>query len=92
MKNYEYIKKTARSSEDAPSHWPKGVVPITMNGLSLLGLDEDNQPYWDGKPVIIKKKIRLAKWELAASLLADFGVLCGGIGQLITAIKPYVMP
>ncbi|MBB3525384.1 hypothetical protein FHX03_004750 [Rhizobium sp. BK456] len=35
--------------EKAPSDWPDGVKPISMQGISLLGIDADNNLYWDGR-------------------------------------------
>lgn len=49
-KDWEHTRKFRYSHEAPPPRWPKGVQSISMNGLSLLGIEPNtNEPYWDGK-------------------------------------------
>ncbi|MCF3638737.1 hypothetical protein LXM94_01965 [Rhizobium sp. TRM95111] len=58
----------------APSHWPKGVGPISWNAFELLGVDDADNLYWDGKR--IKTEVALGKAaQLVGGLIALFTFL-----------------
>lgn len=48
----------ATSDLKAPAHWPDGVLPISLEGLSLLGIDQKaNSLYWDGQALVTKRRL-----------------------------------
>jgi len=48
-----------------PPDWPSAVQPLSIEGVSLLGIDPTtNKLYWDGKPIVVRDRVRLGLWEL----------------------------
>ncbi|MDT8333215.1 hypothetical protein RQ831_19360 [Roseomonas gilardii] len=67
-------------TEDLPAHWPKGVRPIDVGELDLLGIDSSNKLYWDGKE--INYKLRLNWWQnIIAGLaaIASLATIASGV-------------
>ncbi len=63
--DWDRIRKNVFASTNAPSHWPRDVHPISMEGLDLLGIDRKNNLYWDGDLVRTSVSTR---WKVAAIL------------------------
>ena len=59
----------AQSTASAPTHWPLGVRPISVEGLSSLGVGDDGRVYWDGKVIVTEKRITLSFWQKVAGFL-----------------------
>ena len=79
--NWEEIRRNARATAyDAPPEWPHNVKQISMGGISLLGIDDQNQLYWDGKPVEIKRRLKLSWLQFFAAAIVGLATVVGGIG------------
>ena len=74
------------SSTDT-SHWPPGVGSITWNDIGRLGVGPDNRLYWDGRPVVVERRLVLSLpqpqkiWAAVfafAALLAAIGTVAQG--------------
>lgn len=59
------------------------IHPITSNDIEKLGLDENNQLYWDGKPIVIKQRIILGWWVYLAIIIVTFSALGSFIIELL---------
>ncbi|WP_297812872.1 hypothetical protein [uncultured Methylophaga sp.] len=55
------------------------IKSITIDELDHLGIDEDNNLYWHGKPVHIKQKIELESW-------LNIAIISGAISTVVIAI------
>ncbi|MDX3926544.1 MAG: hypothetical protein QHC90_12180 [Shinella sp.] len=72
--DWDKIREAHAANADTPAHWPKGVKPISSEGLSLLGIDQDNFLHWDGKR--LKKEVHLSwvaksvGWLVAGSTIS----------------------
>ena len=66
---------------------PDGVHPIGIEDLERLGIDADNQLFWDDKRVEIRRPLMLT-WpqKLLAVIVTVFAVL-GGFGALVSGVK-----
>lgn len=70
MIDWEQVRKHRYSDSPAPPTWPVGVRPISIEGLSLLGIQESTGGlHWDGQPVVTEK--RLASYERRLALACD---------------------
>jgi hypothetical protein len=77
--NWAAIRAT-RFNKERPAEWPEGVRCISLEGLSLLGIHEETgNLYWDGKEIVIKRRLRLETLERWIALL----VACGTFGSFI---------
>ena len=65
---WDHIRQTAMSP-DAPSDWPDGVRAISTNGLALIGLNENFELFWDGKPIEIRKPLSFTFWQKVMATL-----------------------
>ncbi|MEW5424667.1 hypothetical protein [Amorphus sp. 3PC139-8] len=64
---WAHVRATRYSKTPPPEDWPSGVMPISLEGLSLLGLDpKTNRLYWDGKELQIKRRLDWPERILAA--------------------------
>ena len=59
---------------------------ISLEGLALLGLDNQTQLYWDGKPVAITQRLTLSRRQKTWAALTAIGILLGGLGALAIGI------
>jgi hypothetical protein len=78
--DWDRVRKNRFAKDQPPSDWPEGVCGISLEGLNLLGVDEkSNNPYWDGKEVVLRTIFRLATFEkglaIACLLIATGGLL-----------------
>ena len=66
-----------------PPDWPSAVQPLSIEGVSLLGIDPTtNKLYWDGKPIVVRDRVRLGLWELILVIL----IACGTFGSFIVEL------
>jgi hypothetical protein len=57
---------------EPPKDWPAGVVPISMEGLSLFGINEaTGQLYWDGDKIETKFSLSARDRFLAIAVAAS---------------------
>jgi hypothetical protein len=62
------------------SNWPEDVEPITLDSLARLGIDRDDQLYWDGKRVEIQQRLKLSCLQTAFALVVGLAAIIGGFG------------
>jgi len=55
---------------DAPREWPQSVEPVSLQDLARLGIDPDNQLYWDGRRVEVRRRLVLTLPQKMIALLA----------------------
>lgn len=55
------------------------IETIGMEDLDRLGIDEENNLYWDRKPLVTEEKITLQKW-------VNFAIVIGAVSTLCLAI------
>ena len=56
-------------SEVPPEHWPPGVQQMNIGQIGMLGVDNENQLYWDGRPVEIRRRVSLSFWQAVGTFL-----------------------
>ncbi len=49
---------------------PEGLRPISMEGLSLLQIDDSGRLFWDGKPIEVSKAFTLTWWQKVGAVVA----------------------
>jgi hypothetical protein len=80
--NWERMRATAFADAEAPAGWPRDVRPISFNGLTLFGIDGQRQLCWDGRPVEIKKLLRLTTWQRIGAVLVTLSAVAGATVQV----------
>jgi hypothetical protein len=82
--DWEHLRQLAGSQVGA-SGWPQNVKAITMQGLNLLGVDDENRLYWDGRPVEIRRRLDLSFWQKVGAWAAGLGIVIGCVGLGVNA-------
>ena len=87
--NWEKIKETKWSDATPPKDWPPGITPISMNGLTLLGISQtDGRLFWDGKEIVVQTRLlKLRGFELFLLIVAAVGTLMQGIATFVPWLK-----
>ena len=78
----------ATSQEPIPDHWPKHVYPISLDGLSFLGVGDDGLIYWDGKPIEMKRA--LTYWQRVGALTVTLSAIVGAVAAALNAYADLV--
>jgi hypothetical protein len=64
MVNWENTRAN-KFSNARPDDWPKDVIAISLDGLTLFGIHEGTGAlYWDGKEVVLRRTVRFGPLEL----------------------------
>ncbi|MBV9654259.1 MAG: hypothetical protein JOZ42_06815 [Acetobacteraceae bacterium] len=74
-------------SGTAPPGWPPHVRPIDIEDLGRVGISADNELFWDGRRVEVRRRLSLTKIEKAIALLVSLCAVLGGIGGFMTGIN-----
>lgn len=78
-------KHGAQSLNEAPLHWPDGVRPISLEGLSLVGVADDGRLYWDGIPVEVARTFTLSWWQRVAAILVSLSAVIAAAAACVSA-------
>ena len=66
----------------APATWPSGIRSIGIDEMDALGVDAEGIIYWHGKPLQIRQKFELRRWEFSLLVGATVGALLQGIAAM----------
>jgi hypothetical protein len=61
--------------------WPEGVRIMSLEQLDNLGIDERGGLYWHGKPVEVKSRFKLSRWQAIGALLVGTFAVIGAVGS-----------
>jgi hypothetical protein len=74
-------------SNERPDDWPKDVIAISVDGLSLFGIHKATGAlYWDGKEIVVRRTIRFGapeRWIGVVAAAGTFGSFLVQIGRAI---------
>ncbi|MCF6103853.1 hypothetical protein [Mesorhizobium muleiense] len=89
MTDWDEIRKYRYTKGAPPPEWPEGVRAISLEGVTLLGVNpKTNKLYWDGQELATEK--RLANFERRMALAVTIatvvmaGIEIGRAAGLIT--------
>jgi len=86
--DFERIRSLHRVSGSRDENWPRGVYAISLDALSLLGVDPDkNTLFWDGREIVVRRVIRLGSTE---TWLASIGVGTGFAALMLELGKTFL--
>jgi hypothetical protein len=60
---WEKIRKYRWADLSPPKDWPSGIRPISLKGVTLLGVDPKGRLYWDGEEIVVTRKLELTPWQ-----------------------------
>ena len=80
--DWEHKRKVGKSNVPGAPGWPKGVHPISLEGLALIGVDDAGLLYWDGRPVEVRRRLDLSRGEKWFAVVVGFFTILGGVGAV----------
>ena len=83
--DWDHIHNTKYSDNDPPEYWPKYVKAVSINGLSLLGVDKNNNLYWDGK--LIRSRITFNFWQSVGTSIIVISTAIMAIIDILQFLK-----
>jgi hypothetical protein len=87
-KTWGEIRAVRYSTMAPPPEWPDDVRPISIDGVSLFGIDPTtNKLYWDGKEVVVRDRVRLGSLELILAVFVAIGTFGAFIVELGNALN-----
>jgi hypothetical protein len=69
--------------------WPAGVEPISFENIGRLGVGRDSQLYWDGKPVQLRRRLVLSRWQKIGTLVVGTAAVIGALGSFAQGWSAY---
>lgn len=75
----------AQSTASEVEGWPKGVRPISMDGMGHLGVGNDGSLYWDGKPIEVRQSVTLTLWQRIAAATVALSAVVGAGAAAVSA-------
>lgn len=82
----------AQSTAARPNDWPTGVRPISIDGLSHIGVGNDGSLYWDGRPIQVVRRFDLSFWQKVGAVLTVLAALAAAAGTLASAAAEWRAP
>jgi hypothetical protein len=68
--------------------WPPGVEPISWVNAKRLGVGQDGQLYWDGQPVVTRRRLDLSFWERVLGVVVAAAVIVAASAPLSQPSMP----
>lgn len=72
---------------DRPGHWPPDVKPIDVEDVGRLGLNPQNELFWDGKAVEIRRPLVLTGFQKTLAIVVSICAILGGLGGFVTGVQ-----
>jgi hypothetical protein len=82
----------AQSTGARPADWPEGIRPISVEGLSHIGVGNDGSLYWDGKPIQVARRFDLSVWQKIGAVLTVTAALAAAGGTVASAMADWRTP
>jgi len=60
---------------------------MSWQGIGLLGIDEENRPYWDGRPIEMRRRLELTFWQTFLAWVIAAATVVGAIGVVVLALN-----
>ncbi len=67
--------------------WPSGVEPIGVDDLRRLGINRDNQLFWDGRRVEVRRPLVLTGFQKSVAVVVTVCAILGGLGGFVTGMN-----
>jgi hypothetical protein len=72
---------------DDPSGWPKEVKSIGIEDLARLGLNAQNELFWDGRRIEVRQALTLTRAQKLLAVAVSICAILGGIGGFVTGLN-----
>ncbi len=59
--------------------WPSVVKAISIDMMAYIGLDDNGNLYWNGKPIEVRKTFDLKWWQVLLAIMTALGAMLSGL-------------
>ncbi len=70
-----------------PANWPKGVERIGLEDLGRLGINSNDQLFWDGRRIEVRQSLTLNDFQKLVAGVVTACALLGAIGGFVTGLN-----
>jgi hypothetical protein len=74
-------------NDPAPSDWPPGVEPISLDDLQRLGINATNELFWDGKHVEVRRQLVFTRFQKIFGIAVSVFAILGALGGFVTGVN-----
>src|ERR1700709_1559056 len=74
-------------SERAKADWPTDVTPLGVEDLERLGLNRNNQLFWDGKRIEVRQSLTLTGLQKVLAAVVSIFAILGALGGFVTGLN-----
>ena len=64
-----------------------GVMPISLEDLGRLGIDRNDQLFWDGRPIEVRRRLVLTGLQRSAATVVTVFAVLGGLGGFLSGLN-----
>ncbi len=70
-----------------PTDWPAGVEQIGLEDLGRLGINKNDQLFWDGRRIELRQSLALTGFQKAIAGTAALCAVLGALGGFVTGFN-----
>jgi hypothetical protein len=67
--------------------WPNGVRPTLVPDLKRLGINDQNELFWDGRHVEIRRSLTLTRFQKFITIIVTLCAVLGALGGFVTGFN-----
>ena len=77
----------AQPTSNPKPGWPSSVRRISWGGIDRLGVADNGELYWDGKPIVVRKGVNLTWWQGFLAFVVAVSTLASAAVAVLTYIR-----
>ena len=70
-----------------PAAWPSGVEPIGVDDLDRLGINAEDQLFWDGRRIEVWRRLDLTRFQKSIAAIVTVFAILSGLGGFVTGFN-----
>ena len=70
-----------------PAAWPADVEPISLEDLGRLGINSQQELFWDGHRVEVRRRFILTGFQKVIASVVTVCAILGGLGGFVTGLN-----
>ncbi len=72
---------------DRPAGWPADVDPISLEDLGRLGINQQQELFWDGHRVEVRRRLILTGFQTFIAFVVSVCAILGALGGFASGLN-----
>ncbi|HME24179.1 MAG TPA: hypothetical protein VKI44_23080 [Acetobacteraceae bacterium] len=72
---------------DRPADWPADVDPISLEDLGRIGINSQQELFWDGRRVEVRRRFILTGFQKLIAFIVSICAILGALGGFVTGFN-----